>query len=359
MQTEALNWLIKTGEWDTLQQADIDERYFGDVIPQFQWIRDFIKEHRKVPSLTTFLYQWPDWEYVPYDEPASFVIEGLRNDLLYRETFHTIKNAAQLLSEKPEEAVKQLQTGVEKLVKIQSGRGVVTRDLMADAAWIAEAYGNARERTGGIDLALPDFPTLDPGEMVVLAARPSTGKTWMGLHFAWQARQQKKKVLFFNLEMTEMKAIYRLVTLSTHIPNTALKEGSVHPDTVRDAIENLRRDSIPFHMISLDGLDRAVTQSMIESYIREVRPDFVVIDQFSKIQDDYAGKDRWRFVNISHAIQRMAIRYNIPILLLVQLSRDAAHQMRHQPSEAPRVEHIAESDAPLQDGDKVITMLEG
>ena len=91
MQTEALNWLIKTGEWDTLQQADIDERYFGDVIPQFQWIRDFIKEHRKVPSLTTFLYQWPDWEYVPYDEPASFVIEGLRNDLLYRETFHTIK----------------------------------------------------------------------------------------------------------------------------------------------------------------------------------------------------------------------------------------------------------------------------
>lgn len=356
MQQQALNWLLTTGQWDALVEAGIDGRYFGDCRAEYEWVSQFVQQHGKVPDVITFLQTWTAWEYVPYRETAAVVVQGLKRTLFEREAFALLKGVAERLTEAdPSELLGQLQSGIMALSHTMTGHVLPVRDVTRQVDWVLSAYSRYREAAGGIEIGIPDFPRWEAGEYVVLAARPGTGKTWLGLYFALQARRQGRRVLFLNLEMTELGTLFRLLTLTTHLPNQALREGRVDPEQVREALQRVQADPTPFHMVSLDGLDRAVSSALIESYIRQLQPEFVVIDQFSKIVDDQQGKDRWRFVNISNALQRMAVRYHVPVLLLVQLNREAAQQMRSSAGEASHLEHIAESDAPLQDADKVIT----
>ena len=185
------------------------------------------------------------------------------------------------------------------------------------------------------------------GQLIVLAARPATGKSAAALQIAYNVYDKGSKVLFFPLEMTTTETLERLILQNEIIESqTALKapreEEKEDIKAFLDAVE-ANGDFLIYE--SVNQLET------IEQTIKEQRPDLVVIDQLTQVRTARRTKDiRERYVEITADLKHIALEYQTTILLLTQLNREAADKNR------PTLENLHESDATGQNADVVILM---
>lgn len=184
------------------------------------------------------------------------------------------------------------------------------------------------------------------GQLVVLAARPATGKSAAALQIAYNVAEKGAKVLFFPLEMTTTETLERLVLQQEIIADqTALKapreKEKADIKAFLDSLEEKGR------FLIYEGVNELET---IEQTIKEQTPDLVVIDQLTQVRTSKRTKDiRERYVEITAALKHIAIQDKTTILLLTQLNRDAAEKR-------PTLENLHESDATGQNADVVLLM---
>lgn len=197
------------------------------------------------------------------------------------------------------------------------------------------------------------FETLDKyagsmkrGQLIVLAARPATGKSAAALQIAYNVYDKGSKVLFFPLEMTTTETLERLVLQNEIIESqTALK--APRDDEKKDIKSFLDEIEADGNFLIYEGVNQLET---IEQTIKEQRPDFVVIDQLTQVRTTKRTKDiRERYVEITADLKHIAIEYQTTILLLTQLNREAADKR-------PTLENLHESDATGQNADVVLLM---
>ena len=189
--------------------------------------------------------------------------------------------------------------------------------------------------------------SMKAGQLIVLAARPATGKSAAALQIAYNVANKGAKTLFFPLEMTTRETLERLVLQQEIIES---KEALAAPTD--EEKENLRAflDDVESkgNLLFYEGVNNleAITQT-----IKEQRPAFVVIDQLTQVRTARRAKDiRERYVEITADLKHIAIEYQTTILLLTQLNRDTTKQSR------PTLENLHESDATGQNADVVLLM---
>jgi replicative DNA helicase len=199
---------------------------------------------------------------------------------------------------------------------------------------------------------------LQPEELIILAARPSMGKSAFAMNIALNVakhnKDQKASVAVFSLEMSNEQLVGRMMASESRVENRKIKTGELTPKEwqfVDSAVESLGRLNVFFDDSS------AISVQDIRSKCRKLRQegklDFVVIDylQLIKGDDSKGGVNRQEEVaKISRQLKTMARELKIPVMALSQLSRG----VEKRDDKRPVLADLRESGSIEQDADIVL-----
>lgn len=222
-------------------------------------------------------------------------------------------------------------------------------EVMAD---VIRDTGNRTELPG----VATGFPTLDhetagglqPGEMVILAARPSVGKSALAVGMAMHAALHKHRVLFISLEMKSEDIALRVLAGETGEPFQRLRAGQ--GDRANAARVASSFDEVPFLLWSARDVDLDRLRGVCRLEQSRGGLEAVFVDYIGLIRPADRRKPRWEAVTeTSNALKSMALTLNVPVVALCQLNRDAE-------GEESKLSHLRESGSIEQDADMVLLL---
>lgn len=185
-------------------------------------------------------------------------------------------------------------------------------------------------------------------ELTILAARPSVGKTAMGLELATRAARVGKRVLFCSLEMTSEQIGHRLLSRETGIPISDIRAGKLSP-TQRNRLDVARNamKSWPWRFWAQGGVTVGQIQAKARMHASKYGLDLLVIDYLGLIRGtNQHAKPYERISQISNDLATLTKQLGKPVVCLCQLSRGAE-------TDRPRLDHLRDSGAIEQDADNV------
>ncbi|UKS54489.1 replicative DNA helicase [Mycoplasma feriruminatoris] len=188
-------------------------------------------------------------------------------------------------------------------------------------------------------------------DFIILAARPSVGKTAFSLNLAFNAAMQKYPVAFFSLEMPSEQLTQRLFTRLTSVDSTNLRTGKglsrANWEKIQIAQEKL--EQIPIYIDATPGISTQEIRSKLYKMKRDYNIKLCVIDYLQLIVGS-SNKDRQNEVSeISRQLKQIARETSIPIICLSQLSRRA----ETREDKRPMLSDLRDSGAIEQDADIV------
>ena len=221
----------------------------------------------------------------------------------------------------------------------------------------------SREETDGVLTGYTDLDGLTngfkPGEMIVLAARPSVGKTSLAMNiveniaFSPKYAESPRHALVFSLEMSATSLAMRLICGRARVNMNDLRKGFVP----RGQAEKLHQTSKDFQQAPLwvdDTSGLSINQIRAKARRLKMRNklDFVVVDYLQLISTDSRVLSRENQISeISRGLKAMAKELDVPVLVLSQLNRDSEKERRD-----PRLSDLRESGAIEQDADVVMLL---
>lgn len=233
------------------------------------------------------------------------------------------------------------------------------RDALAEA-W--ERIDSLHKGTGVLRGVPTGFEKLDnllsglqKSDLVVLAARPSLGKTSLALDIARNAAVTHKiPVGIFSLEMSTQQVVDRFIAAEAHVDLWKLRTGRLSEEAndfvrINDALSRLAEAPIYID----DAASSTVLQmrAMARRLKSESDLGLVIVDYLQLMQPRQASDNMvQQITEISRSLKQLARELDVPVLALSQLSR--AVEQRHPP--IPRLSDLRESGAIEQDADVVM-----
>jgi len=208
--------------------------------------------------------------------------------------------------------------------------------------------------TGFIDL---DYKTsgLQPSDLILVAARPSMGKTAFVLNIAQHvAFKQNRTVAIFSLEMSKEQLVNRLFSLESYVDAQLLRTGNLKDSDWEKLIEgagtigrsNLIIDDTP-------GISISEMRSKCRKYKMEHNLELIIIDYLQLMSGSVGGRNESRqqeISDISRSLKALARELSVPVIALSQLSR----AVEQRPDHRPMLSDLRESGAIEQDADVVM-----
>ncbi len=207
--------------------------------------------------------------------------------------------------------------------------------------------------TGFVDL---DYKTsgLQPSDFILIAARPSMGKTALVLNIAqYVAFHENMSTAVFSLEMSKEQLVNRLFSLESRVDAQILRSGNLSDSDWEKLIEgagiigksNLIIDDTP-------GISISELRSKCRKYKLEQDLKLIIIDYLQLMSGNSKRNDsrQQEISDISRSLKGLARELNVPIIALSQLSR----AVEQRPDHRPMLSDLRESGAIEQDADVVM-----
>ena len=192
-------------------------------------------------------------------------------------------------------------------------------------------------------------------DMVILAARPSVGKTAFALNIASHAAiQHKKSVLLFSLEMAKEQLVQRLLCMEGRVDSGRLRSGFLagneFPKLTKAASV---LDSAPIFIDDTPNISILDLRSKARKHKAAYGCDMLIVDYLQLMSGSGRSESRQVEISeISRSIKGLARELQCPIIALSQLSREA----EKDDGGAPKLSHLRESGAIEQDADVVMML---
>ncbi len=196
-------------------------------------------------------------------------------------------------------------------------------------------------------------------DLIILAARPSVGKTAFALNLAWNAATHPQKntgVAFFSLEMSSMQLIKRLQTSVSNVPLRQIQRGNIDAQELQKITQASERIAAAnLHFDDTAGISIYELRSRVRRYVNKHNVGLVIIDYLQLMngrdKNDRGGNREQEISNISRSLKALAKELNIPIIALSQINR-AAENRKEGPNKF-QLSDLRESGAIEQDADFV------
>ena len=208
----------------------------------------------------------------------------------------------------------------------------------------------------GIQTGFTDFDNmlggLNPGNLIVIAARPAMGKTALALNIAIKASHAGSRCLFMSLEMTKSEVFDRYTSIKAGINHTHLRNGNLNDedlDKLNAMCSNLKKLASPILVDDTAGQSINEIKSKVRAAHRKQSLDLVVIDYLGLIKDRSARSKNEEMGNITAALKALAKDINCPVVLLCQLNRDC----ERRDDKRPLIADLRDSGSIEQDADSV------
>jgi len=189
-----------------------------------------------------------------------------------------------------------------------------------------------------------------PKDLIIIAARPSMGKTAFALFCAKYLAKKNKKVLFFSLEMSKESLVDRMILAECDISFEAYREGYL-TDT---EVKNYKQVAENFKYLDFKIVDKSnIKSSEIKIITKKEKPDLVIVDYLGLIrnesENDKSTKNE-QIGKITKNLKTTAKECDCPIILISQLNRN----VESRSCKIPTLSDLRDSGEIEQDADIVI-----
>lgn len=192
---------------------------------------------------------------------------------------------------------------------------------------------------------------LQKGDLVILAARPSVGKTAFALNLAANIMtMQNKNIAFFSLEMPAEQLIQRMLSTISYVDNYKFKHNQnlteYDKNKILEAVDKLNKINFFIDDSGSIRLDEIIWKSRKQKEMNKL--DLIIIDYLQLIPTNSYGDNRQQEVSkISRSLKQLARELEVPIIALSQLNR----RVETREDKKPMMSDLRESGAIEQDAD--------
>ncbi len=260
------------------------------------------------------------------------------------------------------ELVSQAEERIFAVHDARSGDSVAELGQVLNDVWDKITLYNEQGGAIGLLTGFDQFDRMTGGlhtsELIILAARPSMGKTALATNIAENAAVDSGRcVLFVSLEMAKTELLMRILCGRADVNSQNLRSGKLsHND--RSKLQQTSSEIMHAKLYIDDSPSRTVSE--IAAIARRIQKravrdnenlDLIVIDYLQLIQPDNPRDPRQEQVaKISRRLKALARELKVPVLCLAQLNRQAEEGTNHK----PRMSHLRESGSIEQDADVVM-----
>lgn len=250
----------------------------------------------------------------------------------------------------------------QKVFSIMDGRSAQNatsiKDILHQAMDRMDARIAGTHADDGCETGFHDFDVmtggLHAGELIILAARPSMGKTALAMNIAENvALQNQQPTLFISLEMSGIELADRMLCSLARVNGHRLRNGTISSED-RQRLYDKANEISKSPLFVDDSPSRTVSEIAAAArriVRRQATLGLVVIDYLQLIEPDNSRDPRQEQVaKIARRLKGLARELKVPVLCLSQLNRQAEDSKDHR----PRLSHLRESGAIEQDADVVM-----
>ena len=224
-----------------------------------------------------------------------------------------------------------------------------------------EKIEELQKNPGSVTGVPTGFPELDnmtagfqPGDLIVLAGRPSMGKTAIALNFAQHAAiESETPVAVFSLEMSKEALVQRLLCAEGRVDSSRLRRGSLQDDEYqRLATAAGLLNTAPVWIDDTPSISPLEIRAKARRLTAEVNLGLIIVDYMQLMTGPSRSENRQQEISaISRGLKAVAKEFGVPVLALSQLSRAPEQRTGDH---RPRLSDLRESGAIEQDADLVL-----
>ena len=330
-------------------------------------LHDKLRKNKQLEDIGGSAYLADLWESVPTGANAEYHAKIVRDSAMIRSLIHAGNEILRDSYDRSQSADELVSTAERKIMDIAKAGMIGETYTLGDA--VHDALTRLDSRIGKDNLALSGLPTgyvdldnitagLQKSELIIIAARPSVGKTAFALNLIRniiieQHDHAPPAVLFFSLEQSRIELAERLLCCQSRVDSHRVRKGHLNSDDIQklmDAGDHLRRsrlyiDDTPSRSMLQIG---ATSRRLQKKHEKEGGLRLVVIDYLQLIEPENRRDPRQEQVaQISRRLKFLARELNIPVIALAQVNRASEDRQDHK----PRLADLRESGSIEQDAD--------
>jgi replicative DNA helicase len=293
-------------------------------------------------------------------------VEAYCNIIREKSTLRKLISASQEIIEKSykedDDVQKIIELAEQRVFSISQNRSINSFSEIKEV--LMNVFNQLEERAksgGGITGLATGYTDLDrmtsglqKSDLILIAARPSMGKTALALNIAMNVVKNGASVALFSLEMSKEQYVQRIISQEAMVDSTKLRTGSLDDDDWTRVINTM--SLISDCKIFIDDTPSVTLFEMMSKCRRlkiEKGLDLIVVDYLQLMSDGGRTDNRQQEIsNISRGLKTLARELNCPVLALSQLSRAPELRNDHRPV----MSDLRESGAIEQDADVVIML---
>jgi len=327
-------------------------------------LAEVLQQQKHIEDVGGYAYLAELWDAAPTAANAEYYARIIRDKALVR---HLIHASTEILRDAYDQSqpADELLEGAERKILDIAQLGITGQTITLQDA-LREAYDRIDTRTTKDQMSISGLATgyldldeitagLQNSELVIVAARPSVGKTAYALNLARHISVEEKAPVFFvSLEQSRIELAERLLCCQAQVDSHKLRKGhlgSGDMDKLIEAGDQLRQARLYIDDSPGQGMLRIAANARRLKLRHQIR--CVMIDYLQLIEPDNRRDPRQEQVaQISRRLKFLARELQIPVIALAQLNRGVEDRQSHE----PRLADLRESGSIEQDADTVMLL---
>ncbi|WP_408641260.1 DnaB helicase C-terminal domain-containing protein [Staphylococcus condimenti] len=313
---------------DLLQKLRVKPDMFTNV--GYSYFITFILEKGSVELNELFIKSAKDKGFISNDELAhlyntDFVgvgyFESYQDDIIHAYQRRESERLANMYQQDDTTSIRELIDNLQAIELLDKTEDTGTKEYVNEL--IEEIYSDAPNNKIKTGFPLMDYKIggFEPSQLVVIAARPSVGKTAFALNLLWNVAKSGYQTTFFSIETTGKNVLQRMLASICKIELTKIKEVS---NLTVDDITNLTKglDDIMHNNVNIVAKSSITTQDVRAQTMKQTdKPQVIFIDYLQLMQTDAKIDRRVAIERISRDLKIIANETDAIIVILSQLSR--------------------------------------
>jgi len=357
--------MLKADDFYRTEHRDIynsiDELYSAGKSVDIITLGEALRKNGKLEKCGGLEYLAAIAEQVPSAASAHHYAEIVEDKSLVRSLIKSSGEILEMGYENQEDARKVMdfaQSTIFDIAMERENKGVThISDILEENLKTLTKLYKEGNRVPGIPSGYVDLDKLtagfQPSDLILIAARPSMGKSSLALNIAQHvALQEGMSVAIFSLEMSKEQVVNRILSSEMQIENMKLKTGDINSDEWQKiAVASAQISEASIYVDDTSDISAAEMRAKCRRLKLKKKLDMVIIDYIQLIAGGKRNESRQQEITeISRNLKILAKDLHIPVIALSQLSRAPEQRQNHR----PMLSDLRESGAIEQDADMVM-----
>ena len=320
-------------------------------------LQNLLREKEVAPEISNMTYIGELIANVPITGNAKYYAEIVKEKSTLRKLIHACEDVLNDCYAGRDKVENIMSDTEEKIFRVLNQRRVAPYSPIEQI--VADVIDRIQNPTQGVKTGFTDLDEkttgLQPSDLVLIAARPSMGKTAFALNIAQNvAFKNNGCVVIFSLEMSKEQLVTRLLSMESHVDSQKLRKGQLADDDwyrIGESASVIARSGMIID--DTPGIPISEIRSKCRKYALDHDIKLVIIDYLQLIASASGSRSDNRtqeVAEISRSLKALARELKVPVVALSQLSRAPEQRPDHR----PMMSDLRESGAIEQDADIVM-----